>query len=106
MVIKSDEYAVIVNGEKLTYPDLSITEVPEFNSGKKRPFENFVIAKNVHLNQGANVISLLTDNSKAVQGTMYATAPMVDCIYLYSNVTLDWVEGKCYSDNMVNLPDD
>lgn len=106
MIIKSSEYAVKVNGVQLSYDDITLAGVPEFNSGSKRTFDNWVVGINVPLQAGNNVIELITDNNTAVTGTMYATAPMVDCIYIYSPVAVTWTTGKCYESNLIGLPPD
>lgn len=81
----SEEYLVQVNENNLTYESISLT--------KDASFMTYIISTTVSLRKGHNVIKLITNNDRGMVGTMYATAPMVDCMYLYSNTALAWSEG-------------
>ena len=49
------------------------------------------MATKVNLNEGENTIELVTNNSEHMSGaTMEATAPMVDCMMLYTSAELTW----------------
>lgn len=111
MVIGPGIYDVEVNGEKIQYDLIFLvgaykwqtdggTVNPETN---ERPFENYQITTTLHLNKGSNVIKLITSNENDHGATHNAETPAVDCIYIYSAVELDWVEGKCYEDNLDKL---
>ena len=106
VVISSATYTVEVNGTPLSYSDISLLGAEEAEN-KAIPFEKFSISMNVSLQQGNNVIKLITSNGDPMRdsegnplGTMYATAPMVDCLYLYTDTQLEWAEGKCFTDNV------
>lgn len=88
-------YTVKVNGVPIQYEEIYFNGVPGQNEGIIMPFEDFVIA-NIDLVEGKNTIELITDNSLGMGGTMWSTAPMVDCIKLttYANLTWDPVEGN------------
>lgn len=63
------------------------------NNGEhlKRPFSLHTVATKVALNEGENVIELVVNNDVHMSGaTMEAEAPMVDCMYLYTNAELTW----------------
>lgn len=98
MTIKSNKFLVQVNGENLTYPDMSFTNLPEPPTTEVRPFDNWIITKSLSLNKGDNTVKLIVDNNDALFGTMYATAPMIDCMYIYSPVKVEWKEY--YPDNI------
>ena len=70
------DFTVAVNGQALSYADISLTENQEFT--------DFTVGTGVALNEGENTITLTTTNSKAMAGTMYATAPIIDCIKIIS----------------------
>ena len=72
----SSDFTVTVNGTPLSYADISLTENQEFT--------DFTIGTGVTLNEGDNVITLTTTNSRTMAGTMYATAPIIDCIKVVS----------------------
>ena len=44
------------------------------------------------LKQGTNVIKLIVNNENRLgeSGTMYATAPLFDCLYVYTDAQLTW----------------
>ena len=101
ITIKCDEFTVEVNGTPLTYGDLVIDNVTDASSDQKRPFSDFMVSTKVALNEGANVIRLIVSNNiHGEGGTMYATAPMVDCIKVYSNSTVEWGEGFPLTSNV------
>ena len=62
----------------------------------KRAFENYEISAYVRLNAGDNVITLTPTNDNAHTGTIWAEAPMVDCLYLSADSVLAWKQGFCF----------
>jgi len=88
-------WEVLVNDTSIDYGTIAITGVP---SGRdvagKRKFTNFNITNTLSLKEGKNVIKLRTNNSDRQDstGTMAAMAPMIDCIYVYSNAELSMAE--------------
>lgn len=84
------EYNVKVNGSLIAYPEISITDVPKQGSGEIKEFADFTITKNMSLKKGSNKIELVTNNNKAMFGTMSATAPMVDCMKITTTASLSW----------------
>ena len=106
VVLSSSNYTVQVNETKLSYSTISLLGA-ETAPNKAIPFEKFTISMSVRLEKGNNVIRLITSNNTPMTGsagnalgTMYATAPMIDCLYLYTDTQLDWAEGKCFPDNI------
>lgn len=91
IVINGNNYAVCVNGDYYNYDDIELKDPAEdiFNGGVKE-FQDFVITDLLELKAGKNTIQLITDNSDPMQGTMYATAPMVDCIKIETDAILSW----------------
>ena len=91
------EWKVMVNGEAINYGDISINGCrTDMSQDWVRPFEDFTITTTLSLKAGANVIELITDNDKAMAGTMFSTAPMVDCMKIYTDAVLTWepIENK------------
>ena len=100
--ITDDNFTVTVNGEKITYADIRFTNVPDGSADAKLPFTTYILNRAVSLKEGDNVVMLeVTNSEKGEGGTMYATAPMVDCMYLYSEVNVDWAEGYPLEDNLI-----
>ena len=91
-----------LNGEKVSYKGIAIDGIPDITGGTRRPFSNFTIG-NVSLQEGENLLELVVNNDKSMGGTMTATAPMFDCVYLYTNTEVDWSEGECHEDNLFGL---
>lgn len=88
-------WQVLVNGESIDYGTISITDVPTGRAdASKRKFTNFNITNGLSLQEGKNVIKLYTNNSdrKDSTGTMAAMAPMIDCLYVYSDAALAMAE--------------
>lgn len=85
----SSEFTVAVNGKALSYSDISLTENQEFT--------DFVVGTGVALNEGGNTITLTTSNSRAMAGTMYATAPIIDCVKIVSSSAIQMTE---HTENM------
>ena len=93
-----DEFQIFVNQGTdkeqefgLTASFTGVFGVNEDGEHRKRPFSNHVVATHVSLQEGVNRITLVVNNDqKGSGGTMQAKAPMVDCIYVYTNASLSW----------------
>ncbi len=94
MIFEGDELYVEVNGTTRYNCEVSLTgaySVTEGGENYKRPFSNHIVATKVSLVAGKNTIVLTVNNSEQLSGaTMNAKAPMVDCMYLYTNAVLSW----------------
>ena len=86
----STEYLVTVNDKNMSYNAVS------YGSDIK-VFSDKIVINNVSLKKGANVIVLMTNNTKNPLGegggTYEATAPMVDCIKITTSAVLTWDEN-------------
>lgn len=97
----TQNYKITVN-DQTYYLDYDLTgaytsDTPgKHGMSNKRPFENYLISTTVSLNKGDNVIKLIVNNNIAHEGTMWAEAPLVDCIYVASDSTLSWTDGYCF----------
>lgn len=92
------DYGISLNGEYLDYGVIEITDVPEMNwatyIAEPAPFQDYVVAQNVHLNKGRNVIKLETLNSDPYTGTtMVAHAPLADCLTVQTQGVVIWDEN-------------
>ena len=94
--INDETFTVKVNDEAVKYGTITFNNVPEV--GDFLPFTDFLMSATLSLKEGKNVIQMKVDNNIKIFSTAAATAPMVDCIKLYSSSTLTW-PGECL-DNM------
>ena len=83
--ITSETYQVKVNGTVLTYETITFNKIQRVNK-----FADYTIATKVHLNQGENVVELVTNNEKSLGGTTLATAPLVDALKVKTSAKLSW----------------
>lgn len=95
MTYTCETFLVQVNGTNLEYDDISITNVPEQGTGEWAPFKNYTINESVSLDAGENTIKLIVNNEDRLgeSGTMYSTAPLIDCMYIYSDSGVAWADG-------------
>ena len=100
--INNDEFTVDVNGTPIRYNSIVLTGVTDGSAENKRAFSTHILSTFVDLKEGNNVIKLIVSNNiKGEGGTMRATAPMVDCLYVYSDTNLAWGEGYPLTDNLI-----
>ena len=94
--ITDDEFLTTVNGEKVPFGSFTFN-IDGVEGSDKLPFKEYRSTSRIHLNKGANTIVLTTNNdTKGAGGTVYALAPMVDCIQVYSSQTVGWDTEKGY----------
>ncbi|MDR1093615.1 MAG: InlB B-repeat-containing protein [Clostridiales bacterium] len=89
LVLTDREYLVKVNEQEIRYGGITIENPYHAMVPQKKPFAD-VVTVGVHLVEGANRISLITNNSRSMGGTMSATAPMLDCIKIDTIAALTW----------------
>jgi len=97
--LTDSEFLVEVNGENLSYGSISIPLTLDgangYSDDQKQPFSDFFVTNKLSLKKGENVIRLVVNNDRQMgtSGTMYATAPMIDCIHISTDTALSWGEG-------------
>ncbi|MCQ3035155.1 MAG: InlB B-repeat-containing protein [Bacilli bacterium] len=85
------EYVVKVNGVRLEYGEVTMHNIiPKTYI----PFQDFLISANVSLNEGENVIEMIVDNNKSLNGTISAVAPCLDAIRVLADTNITWPEAK------------
>ena len=85
-----NDYQVIVNGEAKSYPRVT----SEATQSSMPQCADLISIKGVHLNKGANLIQLMTNNTNEVDGTTFkAYAPIVDCVKVTTEAVLIWDEN-------------
>ena len=114
--LSAEEFKICVNAEFddnyvpsswLNYPGLYMPmanlEEKEDLSPDKTPFEDCLISTTVSLDKGANIITLLVDNFNDHGGTFHAEAPIIDCMYIYSDAELSMQDYEFYKKPGVNM---
>lgn len=89
LVLNHDEYLVKVNDQQILYGGFEIIGARPALELEKLPFDD-VVSVQIHLLEGQNRISLITNNKRSMGGTMDSTAPMVDCIKIDTIAVLTW----------------
>lgn len=92
-----DEFEITVNdGDPIEYRTMTFDNIPGLLTVKNEllPFANKTIGK-ISLQEGENLIKLTVTNDITMEGTMQATAPIIDCIILKtdSGATFTWADG-------------
>lgn len=64
--------------------------IPFGNDYSKRPFDDHIITNKLTLRKGLNVIRLTVANTHSHDGSMQASAPSIDCIYVQTDAKLTW----------------
>ena len=113
--LSSEEFKVVVNGDYdgdtpldwIDYPGLympmaNLVAIEDLSEGKT-PFMDCFISKEIHLVEGMNYISFYVDNNYSHGGTFRAEAPMIDCMYLYSDAELSMFDWEYYTRPNVNV---
>ena len=75
------------------YSPIAITGAISFSESMvdKRPFTEYLVNEHFALSEGWNVIRLTVANNHApYDGTMEATAPMIDCLSIFTDGGLEW----------------
>ena len=91
------QYTIKVNGTAIQYTPIEFVVAnsnPEDENVSWTPFANYPLTASVDLQQGENVIEMITDNEDLLYGTAQATAPMIDCLTVESSSNLSWLNAK------------
>ncbi|MDD2957298.1 MAG: hypothetical protein PHR92_02045 [Lachnospiraceae bacterium] len=100
-----DEFEITVNdGNPIEYRTMTFDNIPGLLTVKNEllPFANKTIG-NISLQEGENLIKLTVTNDITMEGTMQATAPIIDCITLEtdSDAVFSWAEGFPMNDDYI-----
>lgn len=90
VALDDGNFKITVNDQDMSGFYFDLSGALPVGSDDKRPFTNFLVTSSLTLNEGTNIIKLIVNNTHSHGGTMYADAPMVDCIYLGTENTLSW----------------
>lgn len=98
VVINPTKYPIKLNDVSLDYGEFTFINVPEQGAGAL-PFTDYILALSATLKQGTNRFEFVTANSEHHLGTAMATAPMIDCLKIYSTSELSFPTANY--DNLV-----
>lgn len=92
-----EEFEITVNdGDPIQYRTMTFNNIPGLMTVKNQllGFSNKTIGK-IDLQEGENLIKLEVTNNITMEGTMQATAPIIDCIILRTedDVEITWASG-------------
>lgn len=87
-------YAIAVNGTDIAYRNITLDNVPQTGRVRLRDFEDFTLTTKLTLEEGENIITFTTNNTTPMVGTMYATAPLIDCFKITTTANLTWEPCK------------
>ena len=85
--VDQDTFPITVNGEKLQYGKVTLHNIIPMDF---IPFQDYFVSATINLVAGKNTIQMKVDNKVTLNGTIASSAPVVDCIKLYSPSTLTW----------------
>ena len=88
ITLSCTDLLVSVNGDAMTYETMVVTG----NKGYGYPseFNDFTVGVGVNLQQGENVITIRINNSRPMEAAMKATAPLLDCLKIYSDTVITY----------------
>ena len=91
--VDGDMFPITVNGTKVPYSKVNLRNIDLLDTGYDYiPFQDYFVSASVSLQAGLNTIQMKVDNNYSVNGggTISSSAPVVDCIKLYSSSNLTW----------------
>lgn len=89
-------FPITVNGEKLEYGKVTLHNIIPMDF---IPFQDYFVSATISLNAGENIIQMKVDNTVSLNGTIASSAPVVDCIKLYSESNITWPNAN--QDNLL-----
>ena len=87
----AQKFPVTVNGTALEYGEQTIHNIipKTFIT-----FQDFFLSATVSLKAGKNTIQMTVNNTDTLNGTIASTAPVVDCIKIFSSSEITWPGAK------------
>lgn len=84
-------FKVEVNDEALEYGEQTIHNIIPKTFIR---FQDYLLSATVNLKAGKNVIKMTVNNTDTLNGTIASTAPVVDCIKVFSSSNITWQKAK------------
>lgn len=89
------QFKIKVNDSALQYGNIRIHNILGTSGAKFVHCQDYLISASVNLKAGENVIQMVVDNNDTLNGTIAASAPVIDSIKLYTDATVTWPKPKC-----------
>lgn len=89
--INTDNYKFELNDVAIDYGNISFSNIP-VQGQSWHPFEDYLVSATLSLLEGNNKIEMITDNKAPGITSVCATAPMIDCLKIYSTSVVTWPE--------------
>ena len=80
-----------LNGAPVSFTPFTLSATGDQVLERSMAFTTVILAENVALNEGENVLQVFPINHTAIPGTTYqSVAPMVDCLEITTSAVLIW----------------
>lgn len=89
-----EEFQVKVNGVDIEYGNIAINNIEGTSGATFIYCQDYMMSASVNLVAGENIIQMVVNNDKTLNGTIAASAPVIDSIKLYSDSTITWPTAK------------
>lgn len=87
-------FPIKVNGTAMKYGSIAIHNIEGTSGAHFIYCQDYLISATVDLKAGENTIEMIVDNNVTLNGTIAASAPVIDSIKLYSDSTITWPQPK------------
>lgn len=84
------EFKVTVNGTRMEYGEIAIHNIP---LNRPTHFQDFYLGE-ISLAKGENIIEAKVDNHRTLNGTIEASAPVIDSLKLFGGTTISMTNIK------------
>ena len=88
--VDGDTFPITVNGTKVPYSKVNLRNIGAVAGYDYIPFQDYFVSATLSLQAGKNTIQMKVDNTVTLNGTVASSAPIVDCIKLFSSSTITW----------------
>ena len=89
-----EDFQVKVNGTVMEYGHVDICNIEGTSGATFIYCQDYFMSAAVNLVAGENIIQMVVNNDKTLNGTIAASAPVIDSIKLFSDSTITWPTAK------------
>jgi hypothetical protein len=88
--VDGDTFPITLNGTKVPYSKVNLRNISAVAGYDFIQFQDYFVSATLSLVKGKNTIQMTVDNDVNLNGTPNTSAPIVDCIKLFSSSTITW----------------
>ncbi len=88
--VDGDTFPITLNGTKVPYSKVNLRNISAVAGYDFIQFQDYFVSATLSLVKGKNTIQMTVDNDVNLNGTLNTSAPIVDCIKLFSSSTITW----------------